>query len=51
MKNQSELHTLRVERLRRDIREGLDSGTARPWSVNEMKRQGRKHLAARDAAE
>jgi len=31
--------------------EGLDSGPARPWSVAEMKRQGRKRLAARKAAE
>jgi antitoxin ParD1/3/4 len=51
MKNANELHVLRLERLRRDIREGLDSGPARPWSVTEMKRQGRKRLAARKAAE
>jgi DNA adenine methylase len=36
---------------RRDILEGLDSGPARPWSVDEMKRRGRKRLAARKAAE
>jgi antitoxin ParD1/3/4 len=50
MKNQNELHTLHLERLRRDIHEGLDSGPARPWSVDEMKRQGRKRLAVRKAA-
>jgi antitoxin ParD1/3/4 len=50
MKNQNELHTRKLERLRRDIREGLDSGPARPWSVTEMKRQGRKRLAARKAS-
>ena len=38
MKNQNELHTLQPERLRRDLREGLDSGAARPWSADEMKR-------------
>jgi hypothetical protein len=51
MKNQNELHALQPERLRRDIRKGLDSGPARPWSVAEIKRQGRKLLAARKAAE
>ena len=38
MERQNELHTLQLERLRRDIHEGLDSGPARPWSVKEMKR-------------
>jgi antitoxin ParD1/3/4 len=51
MDTRNELHNLRLERLRRDIREGLDSGPARPWSVAEMRRQGRKRLAARKAAE
>ena len=49
MKNQNELHTLQLERLRQAIREGLDSGPARPRSLAEMKRQGRKRLAARKA--
>lgn len=51
MERQNELHTLQLERLRRDIHEGLDSGPARPWSVDELKRQGRKRLATRKAAE
>ena len=34
--------SLKLEQLRRDIREGLDSGPARPWSFAEMKREGRK---------
>jgi antitoxin ParD1/3/4 len=34
--------SLRLDRLRRDIRDGLNSGPARPWSVTEMKREGRK---------
>jgi antitoxin ParD1/3/4 len=50
MERHNELHALQLERLRRDIREGLDSGSALPWSVAEMKRQGRKRLAARKAA-
>ncbi len=39
--------SLKLEQLRRDIRDGLDSGPARPWSVAGMKREGRKRLASR----
>jgi antitoxin ParD1/3/4 len=39
--------SLKQEQLRRDIRDGLDSGPARPWTVAEMKREGRKRLASR----
>jgi antitoxin ParD1/3/4 len=49
METQNELHALQLERLRRDIRQGLESGPPRPWSVAEMKRQGRKLAAARKA--
>jgi DNA adenine methylase len=37
--------------LRREVEEGLESGPARPWSVKELKRQGRKRLAARKSRE
>lgn len=49
METQNELHSLQLERLRRDIRQGLESGPPRSWSVAEMKRQGRKLAAARKA--
>jgi antitoxin ParD1/3/4 len=49
MERQNKLYALQLERLRRDIREGLDSGPARPWSATEMKRKGRKRLAMRKA--
>jgi len=39
--------SLKLEQLRRDIRDGLDSGPARPWSVVEVKRERRKRLSAR----
>jgi len=42
--------SLKLDRLRRDIRDGLDSGPARPWSVAEMKREGRKRLSTRRAS-
>jgi len=46
MEEQHELRALQLQRLRRDIRQGLESGPARPWSVAEMKREGRKRLAS-----
>jgi len=49
MEMQNELHALQLERLRRDIRQGLESGAPRPWSVAEVKRQGRKLAASRRA--
>jgi antitoxin ParD1/3/4 len=36
-----------LKQLRRDIRDGLNSGPARPWSAAEMKREGRKRLTSR----
>jgi antitoxin ParD1/3/4 len=50
METQNELHALQLERLRRDVREGLESGPPRPWSMAEMKRQGRKVAASRRSA-
>jgi antitoxin ParD1/3/4 len=47
MEARDELQSLKLEQLRRDIRDGLNSGPARPWSVAEMKREGRKLLASR----
>ena len=49
METQNELHALQLELLRRDISQGLESGPPRPWSVAEMKRQGRKRAASRRA--
>ena len=49
METQNELHALQLERLRGDIRQGLESGPPRPWSVAEMKRQGRRLAASRRA--
>ena len=42
MEAQDELRTLRLEQLRRDLQQGLASGPARHWNVEEMKREGRK---------
>jgi len=50
MEAQDEMRALKLEQLRREIREGLESGPARPWSIAEMKREGRKRLAVRRAS-
>lgn len=46
MEEQDRLRIAKLDQLRRDIREGLESGPANSWNVEEMKREGRK-LAAR----
>jgi len=50
MEAQDQLQSLKLEQLRRDIREGLNSGPAEPWSVAEMKREGRKRLSSRHSS-
>jgi antitoxin ParD1/3/4 len=47
MEAQDQLRAVKLETLRHDIREGLESGPATPWNVAEMKREGRKRLAMR----
>jgi antitoxin ParD1/3/4 len=50
MEEQDQLRAMKLEQLRRDIREGLESGPATSWNVEEMKLEGRKRLAARGAS-
>jgi antitoxin ParD1/3/4 len=50
MEEQDRLRAMKLEQLRRDIREGLKSSSATSWNVKEMKREGRKQLAARRAS-
>jgi antitoxin ParD1/3/4 len=38
------------DQLRQDIREGLESGSAKRWNVAELKREGRKRLNGRATA-
>ena len=42
MENQDQMQAAKLEQLRQDIREGLESGPARPWSLAEVKRHGRR---------
>ena len=50
MEEQDQLRAMKLEQLRRDIREGLESGPATSWNVEEMKREGRRQLTARGAS-
>ncbi len=43
--DQDRLRAARLEQLRTDIQEGLDSGPATPWTPDEIKREGRKRRA------
>lgn len=45
------LPDLPLEELRREIQQGIDSGTATPLDIEETKAQGRKRLAAQQAEE
>ncbi len=43
------LPDLRLKELRREIQKGIDSGTATPLDIEEIKARGRKRLAAQQA--
>lgn len=48
MEEKDRLRELKLERLRQDIAEGLNSGDPTPWSSEEIKREGRRRKAARE---
>jgi antitoxin ParD1/3/4 len=48
---QDRLRAVKLEALRHDIREGLNSGAPTAWNVEEMKLEGRKRLAGRKGAD
>lgn len=50
MEAADQLRAAKLKQLRDDIQEGLHSGSARPWSISEMKREGRKRLATHTAS-
>nr|WP_295427914.1 type II toxin-antitoxin system ParD family antitoxin [uncultured Thiodictyon sp.] len=47
MEEQDRLRAAKLEQLRHDIREGLDSDPATPWSLQEAQQEGRTRRAAR----
>jgi antitoxin ParD1/3/4 len=50
MDEKDQLLSAKLDQLRQDIREGLDSGPATPWDPDEIKRQGRARREARKPA-
>ncbi|MDQ3564347.1 MAG: type II toxin-antitoxin system ParD family antitoxin [Pseudomonadota bacterium] len=47
MEEQDRIHAAKLEQLRGDIQEGLESGDSTPWDPEEIKREGRKRRAMR----
>jgi antitoxin ParD1/3/4 len=47
MEAQDRLQAIKLEHLRQDIRDGLDSGEPTPWDAEEIKQEGRKRRARR----
>ena len=47
MEAQDQLRAAKLEQLRQDIREGLESGESTPWDADEIKQEGRQRRAAR----
>jgi len=45
MESQDQIQAAKLEQLRHDIREGMESGPAKPWNVEVVKNKGRKRLA------
>ncbi len=41
------MRAAKLEQLRQDIRDGLNSGEPTPWNPEEIKREGRQKRAAR----
>lgn len=45
MEQRDQVRAVRLEQLRADIREGLDSGSSEPWDAETVKRQDERALA------
>jgi antitoxin ParD1/3/4 len=46
LEERDQLRDLRLGELKRDIQKGIDSGTATPLDIQDIKTRGRKRLAA-----
>ena len=49
MDEQDRVRAARLEQLRKDISEGLDSGPSQAWSAKQAKREGRARCARKSA--
>jgi antitoxin ParD1/3/4 len=50
MEEKDRMREVKLERLRLDIAEGLESGDPTPWSPEEVKREGRERKAAHNSS-
>ena len=50
MEEHDHARAIKLEQLRQDIRNGLNSGEPTPWNPNEIKQEGRKRKAARNTS-
>lgn len=46
MEEQDQIRAVKLEQLRQDIRDGLNSGEPTPWNPEDIKQEGRKRQAA-----
>ena len=51
MEEKDRLKDAKLDQLRQDVREGLESGPATPWDPDEVKRAGRARRAAQKAVD
>ena len=49
MEAQDRLQAVKLEQLRQDIQNGLESGDPTPWNVEEIKQAGRQRRVARSS--
>jgi antitoxin ParD1/3/4 len=47
MEAQDRLRAIKLEQLRQDIHDGIESGEPTPWNADEIKQEGRKRRAGR----
>lgn len=47
MEEQDCMRAVKLERLRQDIRDGINSGESTPWDADEIMREGRARRSAR----
>ena len=50
MEEQDRIRAIKLEQLRQDIRDGLNSGDSELWDIEEIKREGRARRNTRNIA-
>ncbi|MBF0477807.1 MAG: type II toxin-antitoxin system ParD family antitoxin, partial [Deltaproteobacteria bacterium] len=50
MAEKDRVAAVKLEQLRQDIHDGLNSGEPKPWNPEEVKQEGRKRRTARSAS-